>query len=267
PEAPKVRIDLENIDQRILALPVPSRNYFGLEAGKPNTVFLIEGEPVRIARRGPPPGETVQKFHLSKRKLEKILDGANQFTVSHDGEKMLYRMGPEKWFLNSAAAPPKPGEGAVKLDELEVKIEPRAEWRQMYRETWRIERDFLYDPAAHGLDLRAAEKKYEPYVAGLGSRHDLSPPIEKMAGERCLGHVYVAGGDVPTPTDAKTGLLGADYTIKNDRYQFKKIYRGEAWNPELRAPLLQPGAGVKEGEYLLAVNGKELRAQDNLYSL
>jgi tricorn protease len=267
PEAPKVRIDLENIDQRILALPVPSRNYMDITAGKANTLFLVEGEPVRIARRGPPPGQTVHKFDLTRRKLEKILDGANQFVVSHNGEKMLYRLGPDKWFLNSTAAPPKPGEGAVKLDELEVKVDPRAEWRQMYRETWRIERDFLYDPNAHGLDLRAAEKKYQPYVAGLGHRHDLSLLMEEMLGELCLGHVYVAGGDMPTPTDAKTGLLGADYEVKNDRYRFAKIYRGEAWNPDLRSPLLQPGAGVKEGEYLLAVNGKDLKAPDNLYRL
>ncbi len=267
PEIPKVRIDLENIDQRILALPVPNRNYVGLVAGKPNTIFLLEGEPVRIARRGPPPGSTVHKFDLTKRKLEKVLEGATQFVVSHNGEKMLYRQGPDKWFVTSTAAPPKPGEGAVRIGELEVKIDPRAEWRQMYRETWRIERDFLYDPNAHGLDLRAAEKKYESYLAGLGHRHDLSLLMEEMLGELCLGHVYIAGGDMPTPTDAKTGLLGADYEVQNDRYRIAKIYRGEAWNPDQRAPLLQPGAGVKEGEYLLAVNGKELKASDNLYRL
>ncbi len=103
----------------------------------------------------------------------------------------------------------------------------------MYRETWRLQRDFLYDPNAHGLDLAAAEKKYEPYLAGLGSRHDLSLLMEEMLGELCLGHVYVAGGDMPTPPDTKTGLLGADYTIENGRYRFAKIYRGEAWNPDL----------------------------------
>jgi tricorn protease len=279
--APKVRIDLENIDQRIVALPVPSRNYTGLQAGKEGTVFLVEGEAVNAPRRGRP-SSIVHKFDLSKRKAEKLLDGVSRFVVAHSGEKMLYQMG-DKWFLTSAPGGGKPGEGgpksgegggavktgegAVKLEDVEITIDPRAEWRQIYRETWRIERDFLYDPGAHGLDLAAAEKKYEPYVAGLGSRHDLSLLMEEMLGELCLGHVYVAGGDSPAHPDSRTGLLGADYTIDNGHYKFARVYRGESWNPELRAPLLQPGAGAKEGEYLLAVNGKDLRGNDNVHRL
>lgn len=277
---PKVRIDLENLDQRILALPVPNRNYINLLAGKSGTLFLVEGEPVNTPRRGPPPGNTIHKFDLTKRKLEKVLDNASQASISHNGEKLLYRMGPEKWFVLSVGGPPKPGDLAalmkpgdgagkggdpLKLEDLEVKIDPRAEWEQIYRETWRIERDFLYDPNAHGLDLASARKKYQSYLAGLGSRHDLSLLMEEMLGELCLGHVYVAGGDMPTPPDAKTGLLGADYALENGRYRFARIYRGEGWNPDLRAPLLEPGAGVKEGEYLLAVNGKDLQATENVF--
>src|SRR5439155_22308450 len=271
-DLPKVHIDLENIDQRILALPVPSRNYTGLLVGKAGTLFLLEGEPVNVPRRGPAAGATVHKFDLSKRKAEKLVDQASQAAISHNGEKLLYRMGADKWLDTSTSAPPKPGEGppkpgqgTVKLDDLEVKVDPRAEWQQIYRETWRLQRDFLYDPNAHGLDLAAAQKKYQPYLAGLGSRHDLSLLMEEMLGELCLGHVYVAGGDTPAPPDLKTGLLGADYAVAGNRYQFDRIYRGEGWNPELRAPLLEPGAGVKEGEYLLAVNGKEVTAADNVY--
>ena len=102
----------------------------------------------------------------------------------------------------------------------------------------------------------------QPFLAGLGSRHDLSLLMEEMLGELCLGHVYLDSGDTPDAPDTKTGLLGADYSVENGRYKLAKIYRGEEWNPELRAPLLQPGASVKEGEYLLAVNGKELKADD-----
>lgn len=264
---PRVKVDLENIDQRTLALPIPNRNYAGLVAGKAGTIFLLEGEPVNAPRRGPPPGRTVHKFDLAKQKFEKVLDGVTRLVVSHNGEKMLYRLGQDKWFLTPTAAPPKPGEGAVKVEDLEVRVDPRAEWQQIYRETWRIQRDFLYDPNAHGLDLAAAERKYQPYLAGLGSRHDLSLLMEEMLGELCLGHVYVAGGDTPTPPDQKTGLLGADYAIEGGRYKFARIYRGESWNPDMRAPLLQPGAGVREGEYLLAVNGKGLRGTDNVHQL
>jgi tricorn protease len=266
-DLPKVRIDLEDLDQRVLSLPVPTRNYTGLAAGKAGTVFLLEGEAVRIARRGTGPETTVHRFDLGKRKAEKLVEGASRVVVSANGEKLLYRTGPEKWFLVATSAAPKPGEGAVKLDALEVQVDPRAEWEQIYREVWRIERDFLYDPNAHGLDLAAARKKYAPYVAGLGSRHDLSLLLEEMLGELCLGHVYITAGDTPEPTELKTGLLGADYAVENGRYRFARVYRGESWNPDLRAPLLQPGAGVKEGEYLLAVNGRELKAEDNVYRL
>jgi tricorn protease len=262
-----VTIDLENIDQRIVPLPLPNRNYTGLIAGKPGVVYLLEGDPVfRANRAGQPESFSVLRFDLKKRKPEKLVDGATQFTLSLDGEKMLYRLGPDKWFLTASASPAKPGEGAIKLEELEVRVEPRAEWEQIYRETWRIERDFLYDPHAHGLDLAYAQQRYAKYVAGLGSRYDLSVLMEEMLGELCLGHVYVAGGDMPSETkDPKTGLLGADYAVENGHYKFTKIYRGEGWNPDLRAPLLQPGAGVNEGEYLLAVNGREVRADESVY--
>jgi tricorn protease len=266
-EPVKVKIDLPDIDQRILALPLPARNYARLMPGKAGILFLFEGEAVNAARRGPPPGMTVQKFDLAKQKTEKFLDGVTQAAISHNGEKLLYRLGSDRWFVVGTAATPKPGEGALKVDDLEVKVDPRAEWEQIYRETWRLQRDFLYDPNAHGLDLAAAEKKYRPYVAGLGHRHDLSLLMEEMLGELCLGHVYVTGGDMPKPPDARTGLLGADYAVEDGRYKFAKIYRGESWNPDLRAPLLQPGAGVKEGEFLLAVNGKELKATDSVHRL
>ena len=259
-EPPKVQVDLENLDQRILALPIPNRNYDGIFAGKANTLYLLEAEAVNIPRRGPPPGKVLHKFDLSKRKFEKLLDDVNELAVSNNGGKILYRVGPKNWFLiatdtpaKPGEGPPKPGEGAqkpgekpLKLDEIEVKVDPRAEWKQIYHETWRLQRDFLYDPNAHGLNLAASEKKYEPYLAGLGSRHDLSLLMEEMLGELCLGHVYLDSGDTPEAPDTKTGLLGADYAIENDRFKFAKIYRGEGWNPELRAPLLQPGSSVKE---------------------
>jgi tricorn protease len=130
---------------------------------------------------------------------------------------------------------------------------------------WRLERDFLYDPGYHGLDLQAATRKYEPYLERLASRHDLNYLFAEMLGELTLGHVFVAGGDLPEVKGPKGGLLGADYRLDNGRYRFARVYPGENWNPQLRAPLTQPGARVQAGEYLLAVNGRELRAGDNLY--
>jgi tricorn protease len=145
-------------------------------------------------------------------------------------------------------------------------VDPRAEWEQMYKEVWRIERDFFYDPHHHGLDLQAAAERYERYLANLGSRTDLNYLFNEMLGELTIGHLYVGGGDVPQPKQVKGGLLGADYKVENGRYRFARVYGGENWNPETRAPLTQPGVNVAAGEYLLAVNGHELRASDNVFA-
>ena len=262
-EPPKVTIDFDRIGQRILALAIPARNYIGIEAGKANTLYIAE-----LNEPGPtpgPPAATLHKYDLEKRKLDKVLDGINGFELSANGEKMLYRQG-QNWFIAATAQPPKPGEGKIKTEEMEVYIDPKAEWQQMYREAWRIERDFFYDPSHHGLDLRATEKRYEPYLASLGHRADLNYLFQEMLGELSVGHLYVQGGDVPNPNRVAGGLLGADYKIENGRYRFAKIYDGENWNPQLRAPLTQPGVNVQEGEYLLTVGGRNLTASDNIYS-
>jgi len=258
---PTVTIDFDRIGQRILALPIPARNFLGLATAKANTIFLVELLP-------PSPGVaglTLHKFDVEKRKLEKVLDGVRSFDVSANGEKMLFRQG-DNWYIASTTQPLKPGEGKIKTEDMEVYVDPKAEWQQMYRETWRIERDFFYDPNHHGLDLQATAKKYEPYLASLTHRADLSYLFQEMLGELTVGHLYVQGGDVPDPKRVPGGLLGADYAIENGRYRFAKIYDGENWNPQLRAPLTQPGVNVQQGEYLLAVNGRNLTASDNVYS-
>jgi tricorn protease len=263
PKPVKVEIDFENIGQRVLALPIPAGNYGGLSAGKEGQLFLAE-QPVVDVSFGPP-HFSVQKFDLKTRKTDKLLDGLSGFVLSSDGEKMLYAQG-EKWFVAGTGAPPKPGEGMLNTAGMEVFVDPRAEWRQMYHEVWRIERDFLYDPHFHGLDLAAAEKGYAKYLDGIASRSGLNYLFEEMTGNITLGHTFIRGGTQPKVERVQVGLLGADYKIENGRYRFTRIYDGENWNPELHAPLTQPGVNVKTGEYLLAVNGRDLRASDNIYS-
>jgi len=136
----------------------------------------------------------------------------------------------------------------------------------MYREAWRIERDWFYDRNIHGFDLKTAEKKYEPYLRGIASRYDLTYLFQEMLGAMVVGHLGTGGGDTPEIKRVQIGLLGADYEVANGRYRFSRVYGGENWNPELRAPLTQPGVNVQAGEYLLAVNGREVRPPDNLYS-
>jgi tricorn protease len=136
----------------------------------------------------------------------------------------------------------------------------------MYREAFRIERDWFYDRNTHGYDLKAAAKKYEPYLENIASRQDLTYLFQEMLGDLVVGHLGTGGGDIPEVKRVQTGLLGADYEVVDGKYRFARVYNGENWNPQLRAPLTQPGVNVKPGEYLLAVNGREVRAQDDVYS-
>ncbi|HEX4544570.1 MAG TPA: PDZ domain-containing protein [Candidatus Acidoferrum sp.] len=262
-EPVKVTIDLDGISQRIVSLPMKPARYEGLDTGKAGTLFLSEIADVPRFRDQNP--VTISKFDFTTRKTEPFLGGINGFGVSANGEKVLYRQGPG-WFIAGTAAAPKPGDGALKLDEMEVYVDPRSEWNQMYHEVWRIERDFLYDPNHHGLNIPAAEKKYSVYLKGLGGRGDLNYLFDEMLGEITIGHMFISGGDLPEPKRVRGGLLGADYKIENGRYRFARVYNGENWNPELRAPLTQPGVDVKPGDYLLKVEGREVRAPAEVYS-
>jgi tricorn protease len=281
------KIDLDGIGQRILAMPLPARNYVFLAAGKANTLFF--GERGQMPTSFSPAemmtgmGFTVSKYDMESRKTDSVLAGISAFELSANGEKALYRqMDPvrqeQRWYITSVSRPAMPaaaaalgGRGgeaqALKLDDMEVHVDPRAEWRQMYREAWRLQRDFLYDPTYHGYDIKTAEKEYAKYLDGLAHRADLNYLFNDMLGEMTLGHTYIGGGDTPDPKRVKGGLLGADYRIENNRYRFARVYSGENWNPQTRAPLTQPGVNVKEGEYLLAVSAKEVTGNDNLYKL
>jgi tricorn protease len=262
-EAVRVAIDFENISQRVLALPIPAQNYQGLAAGKEGILYLAQGVPVDIEEG--PPSFSIQRFDLKTRKTEQVLGGIRSFALSDNGEKMLYRQG-DNWFIVASDKAPKPGDGQLKIADMEVRVDPRAEWRQMYHEVWRIERDFFYDPHLHGLNLGEAEKTFAPYLDNITSREDLNYLFREMLSYMSVGHMFVGGGAEPEIPKVQVGLLGANYAVENGRYRFAKVYNGENWNPELHAPLTQPGVNVKAGDYLLAVNGRELHASDNLYS-
>jgi len=263
PEKPApVTIDFENIGQRIVALPVPARNYVKLKVGTNGILYLLEGP--QVINTGEPTTFNLHRFDLKARKTEKILEDIKAFALSADGEKMLYRKD-KTFYIADASKVPEGGKGALNLDNMEVYVDPPAEWRQMYHEVWRIERDFFYDPHFHGLNLEEAEQVYAPFLERVASRDDLNDLFREMIGNLVVGHLWVRGGTEPDIQKINVGLLGADYEIANGRYRFKRIFNGENWNPKLQAPLTQPGVNVKEGEYLLAVNGRELTATNNLY--
>ncbi len=256
-----VSIDFDGLLQRTLALPIEQANYIGLTAGKSGELYLLQAPQVPDYTSA----ATLKRFDLEKRKTDKLADGVKAFALSADGSKMLYGNG-KSWFIADAGKPAKPGDGKIATDDMEVHVVPREEWAQMYDEVWRIERDFFYDPHYHGLDLKAAEKRFRPYLDGVGSRSDLTFLFRKMLAYINVGHMFVRGGATPEVTKVPVGMLGADYETANGRYRFARIYSGENWNPDLQAPLTQPGVDVKAGEYLLAVNGRPLHASDNVYS-
>ncbi|MFN8444084.1 MAG: PDZ domain-containing protein [Caldilineaceae bacterium] len=253
-----VKIDLTNIDQRILALPLPARDYRSLQAGDNNKLFYLE-TPLRAN------GSTLSSFDLKERKSEPFLENVVAYWMTYNGKKLLYRSTNNGFAIVDSKEKPKPDHERLKLDKMDLYVDPRAEWRQMFHEVRRIERDFFYDAAMHGADWDAICAKYEPWLAHVGHRQDLNFLFAEMMGELVVGHAYVGGGDMDVIDNPLVGLLGADYRIIEGYYQIARIYRGENWRPELRSPLTEPGVNVNEGDFILAVNGRPLRAPANIF--
>lgn len=267
-EKPVTRIDFDGLSRRFVAVAqVDAKSWQRLLAGKKGEVFLHASPGVADADSdGPGSGAgALWKFVLDKREATKLADAVDEVLISKDGEKLLLRSG-ESWSIAASGAPVEAGKGKLALDAVEVRVEPREEWRQIYREAWRLTRDFLYDPSAHGLDLARAAARYEPYLAGLSTREDLNYLMVEMLGNTSLGHTYIARGDLPTAPAVKGGLLGADWEIAGGRYRLAKVYSGESWNPELEAPLSRPGVDARAGEYLIAVEGREIAPPQSVYA-
>ncbi len=292
PEAPKpeatktvppaktveVKVDLDDILQRVLSLPMPPRRYVALHAGKAGNLLAVEA-PVSgltgpVSGLAGPAGLTVHRYDLKERRGDVPFNGVQAFQISANGEKALYRQG-QNWIIGAIRplpprnAPPAPPAGPpptpLKTADIEVRVSPRAEWAQMYRDAWRMQRELFYDPGLHGVNVSDFQAKYLRFLPGLSSRRDLNYLMQDMMGEVSVGHLSVGGGDQPDAKVVSTGLLGADYEVDNGRYRFKRIYSGENWNPGLMAPLTQPGVNVKAGDYLLAVDGRDVTAKESVY--
>lgn len=253
-----VKIDLADIDQRILALPLPARYYHSLQAGDNGKLFYLES----TARNN---GYTLTTYDMKERKSEAYLDNIADYWMAYNGKKLLYRSTANSYAIIETKEKPKADHDRLKLTKMEVYVDPRAEWRQMFDEMYRIQRDYFYDAGMHGADWSAIREQYRPWLAHVGHRHDLNFLFAEMMGELVVGHAYVGGGDMERLESLGVGLLGADYQVVDGHYQIAHIYRGENWRPEVRSPLTAPGVNVHEGDFILAVNGEPLRAPTNLY--
>jgi tricorn protease len=260
-----VRVDLQGIGQRILALAVPAADYSALAPGSAGTLFYAE-----TPRAAGAPPLTIHRYQLRERKSAPYLEGVRSYTLSADAKRLLYRADGNRWGIvpTDRPTPPRVGDGAIDVGTLEALVDPRVEWAQIFRETWRLQREFFYDASMHGADWPGLYEKYRALLPHVAHRADLGYLIASLAGELAVGHSYLLGaGDVPGGDPVRVGMLGADYTIENGRYRIKKIYVGENWNPELQAPLSGPGIQVAEGDYLLEVNGRPLTPPASVYQL
>ena len=263
PKAPPVveavKIDFDGLSSRILDLPIPAAQISNLQAGPEGQVFYLRTADEKTA---------LMRFDLKERKSEPLLPDIEDYEISADGKKLLYHAHDDWAIVSASAKKIEAGEGKLKTAGIEVRIDPRAEWAEMYEDAWRINRDYFYDPHMHGLDWKAIHDKYAQFLPHLAVRQDLNRVMQWMMSELSVGHSFIIdpGDPFVETTTVPGGLLGADYAVENGRYRFAKVYGGLNWNPELRSPLTEPGVNVKTGEYLLAVGGRDVKPPANLYS-
>jgi tricorn protease len=265
-EPPKVfKIDLDGIQNRIVALAVPPAVIRSFGASK--DAIYYSTSPVQ-GLSGPIPGETaaIHAYDLKERKDKVLLDGAFRFALSHDGSKVLYRAeadGPTGIIdAKPPDAPHKVGDGAIKLDGMKVEVDPPQEWKEIFNEVWRQERDYFFEQSMNGVDWQKIKDQYAQLLPYVSDRYSLTYIMGEMIGELSNSHTYVGGGDFPDLHPVNVGLLGADYEVDaaSGVYRIRKIYSGENWDAHARSPLTEPGVNIKEGDYIIAINGRDLRS-------
>ena len=267
--APKTVVDLDGLESRVLALPVATGNLQNLAAGAEGAIYYLRRVGYVPGRGGDDSFEgtpSLVKFDLKSREEETLAEKVESFRLAADRKHLLYEAKNDAWGIVEAGKF-SVGKGALALKSVSVRVDPKAEWPQIAREAWRINRDYFYATNMHGADWSAVRSKYEPFLADVPTRDDLNRVIRMMLSELAVGHSYLRGGDRPyEPKKVPVGLLGADFEVADGRFKFKKVYGGLNWDTKLRAPLVAPGVDVKAGEYLLAVDGEDVKADREVYA-
>lgn len=253
-----VKIDAEGIYNRIVALPLSDKNYVALAKGPKNALFVAES----VLNE---PGLTVHKYDVEKLKAEEFASKIYGMVVSEDRKHILLNAN-SAWMLSETASKPDPSKDNLAIG-IQIKVDPTAEYEQIFKEGWRFMRDFLYVNNTHGAPWDTIYEWYAPWIKHVRHRTDLNYVVDIMSGEVAVGHSYVSGGDFPDFDYVPVGLLGCDLVLENGFYKISKIYNGESWNPNTAAPLAQPGISVKEGDFITAINGRALTAEVNPYLL
>ena len=247
-----VTVDVEGLPQRITVLPPPASSYGSLTSVGDKLFYLKKGK--------------LHLFDLEKEKETELGEVAG-FRVSADRKKMLVKVGSELAILDLPSAKLDLADRKLSLTDLKVRLDRRAEWNQIYNECWRQMRDFLFDPKLHSVDWAGMRRRYEPLLAHVQHRADLTFIIGEMIGELNIGHAYVGGGDLPKPERIPLGLLGA--VIQPDAsgyFRIERILRGHNWDSKYRSPLTEIGIEIRPGDYILAVQGQSTRGMTDVYS-
>ena len=249
-----IQIDFEGINSRITAFPLRSGEYSNLIAVDGGILYISNG--------------SLHKYTIEDKKDEEVMDAVSQAVLSSDGKMMIYHSGKD-FGIAKISSGQKSGAGKLDLDDLMMKIDPKKEWAQIYADGWRIFRDYFYVSNMHGVDWKGIKERYSPLIQHVSHRADLDYILGEIISETNTGHSYVDWGDFERVKRIDTGLLGAE--LKADptsgKYRIVKIYAGENWNEARRSPLTEQGVNVKEGDYLLAINGTELTLNMNPYEL
>ncbi len=249
-----IQIDFDGINSRITAFPLKSGEYRNLVAVDGGILYISEG--------------SLHKYNIEDKKDEEVMDGVSQAVVSTDGKMMIYRAGKD-FGITKLATGQKAGAGKLNLDDMVMKIDPKKEWAQIYTDGWRIFRDYFYVANMHGVDWKGIKERYSPLVQYVSHRADLDYILGEIISETNTGHSYVDWGDFEKVKRVDSGLLGAELVADqaSGKYRIAKIYAGENWNEARRSPLTEQGVNVKEGDYLLAINGTAVNLSMNPYEL
>src|SRR5712692_3175478 len=265
--AKPIQIDLDGLGSRIVPVPIEPGILTGLAARKDKFFYIATPQEARqFGRNDPSPKNVLHVYDVDKREDKVLLEGIDGYDVDKEGKKVIYKAGPVYGIVEATPGKAKVGEGKLNLSGLQVKVDPREEWRQIFREAWRIERDFYWDPEMTGHDWKKIGARYEALLPWVAHRSDLNYLIGEMISELSTSHTYVGGGDQPQKPRVSVGMLGADFEPDGGYYRITKIYPGENWNDATRSPLTEPGLKVKAGDYLISVDGQEARANQDVYS-
>ncbi|MBZ9650636.1 S41 family peptidase [Psychroflexus montanilacus] len=250
-----IKIDFDGIQSRVVALQLPARDYQFIKTSDANKLFIAES----VLHKD---GLKVHNYDVEKEEAEDYEEEISQMVLSKNGDYTLYQKGGQ-WTITDTKSKAKPE------DKLSVSakmlVDPKAEYAQIFKEGWRFMRDFLYVDNVHGAPWNEVYNWYVPWLDHVNHRTDLNYLVDILSGEVSIGHSYVSGGDMPDVDRVPVGLLGADFEIEDGHYKITKIYDGEQWNPDISAPLGLTGQKVKEGDFVLEVNGKSLSAENNIY--